>query len=169
MNFSLIVRMCKKECICYPGGINFYVFSRKRIKKIVIKVRGNVYRVTGWQICCKCKSICKYRSYEKEKKDYTSSKGDSLTFTPEDKEDAIVSMPLADYIEVGVFGEKDEDTGNENVLYLQKLKVSGINNSFDIIVDEKPVEAGIDPFNKLIDRRTSDNRKKVSEASDSSE
>ncbi len=46
---------------------------------------------------------------------------------------------------------------------LKKVKVSDINNSFDIIVDEKPVEAGIDPFNKLIDRRGSDNRKKVKE------
>ena len=113
--------------------------------------------------------VSKYRSYEKGKKDYTSSKGDSLTFTPDGKEDAIVSMPLADYIEVGVFGEKDEDTGNENVLYLKKLKVSEINNSFDIIVDQKPVEAGVDPFNKLIDRRSSDNRKKVKENSSSSD
>ncbi|MFC4634241.1 M1 family aminopeptidase [Dokdonia ponticola] len=113
--------------------------------------------------------VSKYRSYEKGKKDYKSPQGDSLTFTPEGKEDAIVSMPLADYIEVGVFGEKDETTGNENVLYLKKLKVTDINNSFDIIVDEKPVEAGVDPFNKLIDRRSSDNRKKVTENAGPSE
>jgi ABC-2 type transport system permease protein len=113
--------------------------------------------------------VSKYRSYEKGKKDYKSIQGDSLTFTPEGKDDAIVSMPLADYIEVGIFGEKDEETGNENVLYLKKLKVSDINNSFDIIVDEKPVEAGVDPFNKLIDRRGSDNRKKVTENAPSSE
>ncbi|WP_299680379.1 M1 family aminopeptidase [uncultured Dokdonia sp.] len=113
--------------------------------------------------------VSKYRSYEKGKKDYKSAQGDSLTYTPEGKEDAIVSMPLADYIEIGVFGEKDKESGNENVLFLKKLKVNEIHNSFDIIVDEKPVEAGIDPFSKLIDRRARDNRKKVSEASDSSE
>ena len=58
---------------------------------------------------------------------------------------------------------KFEETGDENVLYLQKIKVSDISNNFDVIVDQKPVEAGIDPFNKLIDRRGSDNRKKVTE------
>ena len=107
--------------------------------------------------------ISKYRSKKKGKKEYKSIAGDSLSFTPEGEEDAIASLPLADYIELGVFGEEDEETGAENVLYLKKVKVSDINNSFDIIVDEKPVEAGIDPFNKLIDRRGSDNRKKVKE------
>jgi len=108
--------------------------------------------------------VSKYRSYEKGKKDYTSIQGDSLTFTPEGKDDPIVSMPLADYVEVGVFGEKDKETGNENVLYLKKLKVNDIHNSFDIIVDEKPVEAGIDPFSKLVDRRARDNTKAYKEA-----
>jgi len=107
--------------------------------------------------------VSKYRSSGKGKKDYKSIQGDSLTYTPEGKDDAIASIPLADYIEVGVFGEKDKETGNENVLYLTKLKVSEINNSFDIIVDEKPIEVGVDPFNKLIDRRSSDNMKKVIE------
>ncbi|WP_396595907.1 ABC transporter permease/M1 family aminopeptidase [Dokdonia sp. R86516] len=107
--------------------------------------------------------ISKYRSKKKGKKEYKSIAGDSLSFTPEGEEDAIASLPLADYIELGVFGEEDEETGAENVLYLKKVKVSDINNGFDVIVDEKPVEAGIDPFNKLIDRRGSDNRKKVKE------
>ena len=107
--------------------------------------------------------ISKYRSKKKGKKEYKSVAGDSLSFTPEGEEDAIASLPLADYIELGVFGEEDEETGVENVLYLQKVKVKDIKNSFDIIVKEKPIEVGVDPFNKLIDRRGSDNRKKVKE------
>ena len=39
-----------------------------------------------------------------------------------------------------------------------------INNRFEIIVSEKPIEVGVDPYNKLIDRRSRDNRKDVSEA-----
>ena len=108
--------------------------------------------------------ISKYRSAKKGKKEYKSTLGDSLSFTPEGEEDAIASLPLADYIEVGIFGEENEDTGEENVLYLEKVKVSDINNNFDIIVDQKPTEAGVDPFNKLIDRRGSDNRKKIKES-----
>ena len=107
--------------------------------------------------------VSKYHSQKKGKKQFVSKQGDSIAYTPEGEEDAIVSLPLSDYIELGIFGEEDEETGDENVLYLQKIKVSDINNNFDVIVDQKPVEAGIDPFNKLIDRRGSDNRKKVTE------
>lgn len=107
--------------------------------------------------------VIKYRSDEKGKSVYKNRAGDSLSFTPEGKTRALKSLPLADYIEVGVFGEVDEETGKENVLYLQKIKVSEISNSFDIIVDKKPVEAGIDPYNKLIDRNSDDNRSGLSE------
>ncbi|GAL00717.1 putative membrane protein [Nonlabens ulvanivorans] len=107
--------------------------------------------------------VIKYRSNEKGKSVYKNIAGDSLTFTPEGKTKALQSLPLADYIEVGVFGEVDEDTGVEKVLYLKKLKVTEISNNFDIIVDAKPVEAGIDPYNKLIDRNSDDNRSKLSE------
>ena len=135
------------------------------------KVKGATYtKLPDGKYAVNVKGIVsKYRSYKKGKKGFKSIQGDSLTYTPEGKDDPIVSLPLADYIEVGVFGEKDEATGNENVLYLKKLKVSEINNSFDIIVDEKPVEAGIDPFNKLIDRRGGDNRNKVTENGSSSD
>lgn len=107
--------------------------------------------------------VSKYHSQKKGKKQFVSKQGDSIAYTPEGEEDAIVSLLLSDYIELGIFGEENEETGDENVLYLQKIKVSDINNNFDVIVDQKPVEAGIDPFNKLIDRRGSDNRKKVTE------
>lgn len=107
--------------------------------------------------------VIKYRSDEKGKSVYKNRAGDSLSFTPEGKTRALKSLPLADYIEVGVFGEENEETGKEKVLYLKKMKVSEISNSFDIIVDEKPVEAGIDPYNKLIDRNSDDNRSRLSE------
>lgn len=41
------------------------------------------------------------------------------------------------------------------------MKVSQIENDFTIVVDEEPMEVGIDPYNKLIDTRSIDNRKKV--------
>lgn len=103
--------------------------------------------------------VSKYRSYNKGKKNYSDNKRDSLMFAQE--KDSIYSLPLADYIEVGVFGEPDEQTGNENVLYLKKIKVEAINNDIEIIVNEQPKEVGIDPFHKLIDRNLIDNRKKV--------
>jgi ABC-2 type transport system permease protein len=63
-------------------------------------------------------------------------------------------MPLNDYIEIGVFkGKKDE----EQPLYLRKVKFTQEQNAFEIVVDEMPTRAGIDPYNKLIDRVADDN------------
>jgi ABC-2 type transport system permease protein len=63
-------------------------------------------------------------------------------------------MPLNDYIEIGVFsGKKDE----EKPLYLKKEKFTGERETFVIVVDQPPTLAGIDPYNKLIDRISDDN------------
>jgi len=68
-------------------------------------------------------------------------------------------MPLNDYIEIGVFsGKKDE----EKPLYLKKEKISEEHRTFQIMVDEKPTLAGIDPYNKLIDHNSDDNMIEVS-------
>ena len=45
--------------------------------------------------------------------------------------------------------------------YLKKHKITSINNKLSIILDKKPVEAGIDPYNKLIDTNSDDNRVKI--------
>jgi hypothetical protein len=63
-------------------------------------------------------------------------------------------MPLADYIDIGVFsGKKD----HEKPLYLKKEKLTQPQQTFEIVVDELPTRAGIDPYNKLIDRVSDDN------------
>jgi ABC-2 type transport system permease protein len=63
-------------------------------------------------------------------------------------------MALNDYIEIGVFkGAKDE----EQPLYLKKEKLTKEQNTFEILVNEEPTRAGIDPYNKLVDRIADDN------------
>ena len=63
-------------------------------------------------------------------------------------------MPLNDYIDIGVFkGKKDE----EQPLYLKKERLTKELNTFEIVVDELPTRAGIDPYNKLVDRIADDN------------
>jgi len=52
-------------------------------------------------------------------------------------------MVLSDYIDIGVFsGKKDE----EKPLYLKKEKITQANQTFEIIVDQMPTRAGIDPI-----------------------
>ncbi|MGA8762203.1 MAG: M1 family aminopeptidase [Candidatus Sulfotelmatobacter sp.] len=63
-------------------------------------------------------------------------------------------MPLADYIEIGVFSGKRNE---EKPLHLKKEKFTEEHKTFVIIVDEPPTLAGIDPYNKLIDRIADDN------------
>jgi ABC-2 type transport system permease protein len=63
-------------------------------------------------------------------------------------------MALADYIDIGVFkGAKDE----EKPLYMKREKLTQEHQRFTIVVDEQPTRAGIDPYNKLIDRIADDN------------
>ena len=70
------------------------------------------------------------------------------------------AMPLADYIDIGVFkGKKDE----EKPLSMQREKITREHQTFTIVVDERPTRAGIDPYNKLIDRIADDNMIDVSE------
>jgi len=109
-------------------------------------------------------NVQKYRSSEKGEKEFSDAEGEGLVLETDDQN--LESLPLKDYIEVGVFGKSDEsldDVRKENVLYLKKHLISEIKNNFSIIVDNKPFEAGIDPFNKLIDTDSDDNRIKVTE------
>jgi ABC-2 type transport system permease protein len=63
-------------------------------------------------------------------------------------------MALADYIDIGVFsGTKDEPTP----LYMKREKLTREHETFTITVDHRPTLAGIDPYNKLIDRISDDN------------
>ncbi len=63
-------------------------------------------------------------------------------------------MALKDYVEIGVFNGKK---GEEQPLYLKKERFTGERRTFKVIVDKAPTRAGIDPYNKLIDRVSDDN------------
>ncbi|WP_329837023.1 ABC transporter permease/M1 family aminopeptidase [Stenotrophomonas geniculata] len=69
---------------------------------------------------------------------------------------------MDDWIEIGVFANgpsgKERD---QRVLYLQRHHITSADPKITVTVDEKPDEAGFDPYNKLIDRVSDDNRRKV--------
>jgi ABC-2 type transport system permease protein len=70
---------------------------------------------------------------------------------------------LDDWIEVGVFarGPSGKEV-DEKVLYLKRHRITSGQPKLTVVVDAEPYEAGFDPYNKLIDRVSSDNRKRVS-------
>jgi ABC-2 type transport system permease protein len=63
-------------------------------------------------------------------------------------------MPLADYVDIGVFTGKQ---GDEKPLSMKREKLTQERATFTIVVDRPPTRAGIDPYNKLIDRIADDN------------
>jgi len=64
--------------------------------------------------------------------------------------------PLADYIDVGVLDAKDEP------IAIERRRFDAEETTVTMTVDRKPAKAGIDPLNKLIDRRPGDNTVAVS-------
>ncbi|NVJ86841.1 MAG: hypothetical protein HWE15_11085 [Algoriphagus sp.] len=65
-----------------------------------------------------------------------------------------------DYIDIGVFAEEDTDENGRtrvNPLYLQKYKIKPGQSTITVRVKGEPAKAGIDPYNKLIDRIPDDN------------
>jgi aminopeptidase N len=67
-------------------------------------------------------------------------------------------IPIADYIDIGIFSEKN-NLGKP--LLLQRFKITKKDNVFIFRIKEKPYQAGIDPYNYLIDRLPEDNLKKM--------
>ena len=101
--------------------------------------------------------ISKYRNDEKGKIFYGDEKRDSISYKTEKMKKPEYSVFLADSIDIGIFGEDGDK--NEIELYLKKHKINSIHNKISIILDNKPKEVGIDPYNKLIDTNSEDNRK----------
>jgi ABC-2 type transport system permease protein len=97
--------------------------------------------------------VSKYRNDDKGKRYYGETVGDTLSYQTESMKRPILSVVLSDYIELGVFGEDEEE------LYLKKYHITEINNKIKIIVDKAPKEVGVDPYNKLIDTNSNDNRR----------
>jgi hypothetical protein len=63
-------------------------------------------------------------------------------------------MAMHDLIDIGVFSGQKEHLKE---LHFGKMWITKENETLEFVVDEKPTFAGIDPYNKLIDREPEDN------------
>ncbi len=70
-------------------------------------------------------------------------------------------IPMNDWVDLGVYGKTGSD--KDTLLYFQKVKFEAGESTHTVVVQGKPVRAGIDPLNKLIDRNPGDNVTVVSE------
>ena len=76
-------------------------------------------------------------------------KGDSVGNSKE--------VPIADYVDVGVFGDRVPGQKLGALLLVKKVKITQPVTVLDFVVPTEPKKAGIDPYNKLIDRTPEDN------------
>jgi aminopeptidase N len=66
-------------------------------------------------------------------------------------------------VEIAVFARPTNGKeADEKILFSEKRRLSGTEPVLTVTVKEKPFEVGVDPYNKMIDRVSSDNRKQVS-------
>lgn len=159
-----LVNMLKEET---PDSLDYFIedmFENITLYDNRIEETGYIKNDNGTYTVDITAHVVKYRTDERGKQNFLNAAGDSLSLVVEGKRRPTLSYPLSDYIDVGVFGTEEVDgKGKETVLYLQKHKISQIENKFTITVDQEPKEVGIDPYNKLIDRNSDDNRRKVTE------
>jgi ABC-2 type transport system permease protein len=80
----------------------------------------------------------------------------------DDKGNDIPAKNMDDYIDIGVFAantNNKEGRSQVNPLYFKKHKLAYGQHTISVIVKGKPINAGIDPYAKLIDRQPNDNMK----------
>ena len=68
---------------------------------------------------------------------------------------------LSDYIDIGIFAEPIRKNNLGKPLLLKRYKVTQKDHVFVFQVKEKPYQAGIDPYNYLIDRLPDDNLMRI--------
>ena len=73
------------------------------------------------------------------------------------------NVALSDYIDVGVFAAPVSKKNLGKPLIMKRLKITDKENVFTFRTTEQPFQAGIDPYNYLVDRIPDDNLKGVVE------
>jgi ABC-type transport system involved in multi-copper enzyme maturation permease subunit len=74
---------------------------------------------------------------------------------------AETEQPMADYVDVGVFGKAPAGARLGPPLAVRRVKVTSGAARYTFVVPSAPERAGIDPYNLLIDRNPGDNTREI--------
>jgi hypothetical protein len=67
-------------------------------------------------------------------------------------------VPMNDLVDIGIFAAVEPGkSGEGKPLYVEKHRIASGAQRIEVMVDEEPARAGVDPYHKLIDRVTRDN------------
>jgi len=70
-------------------------------------------------------------------------------------------IPINDWIDIEIFGEKEAGKDGSPVLFLERRRLGTSPAAFEIVVSQRPASVTIDPYFKLIDRDRDDNVRPV--------
>lgn len=90
----------------------------------------------------------------------------TISINTKKREDDKQYIDMNDWIDLAIFVE-DENKEEQEILF-KKVHITAKENKFSFIVDKKPHSVGIDPYHKLIDRKTADNTEKFKEKKENS-
>jgi len=138
----------------YPTSLDLIAEIRKEVPDSLSSIVDDWFtRITLYD-CRAGKAVCRQLDHGRYEVDFSVSfhkfYSDSIGLETETVAD--------DYVPIGIMNE------NEEPLYYELRKINEHEKSFRIIVGEKPVYAGIDPFGILIDKDRKNNRTVVKEA-----
>lgn len=103
-------------------------------------------------------SIRKYR-VDGQRQIFRDATGDSLTYRSDETAVPVFSLPLADFVDIAIFGESAD--GKSTTLYRRQHKISEIHNVLQIVINQPPTEIWIDPDYRLIDANPGDNLERI--------
>ena len=72
-------------------------------------------------------------------------------------------VAVADHIDIGIFAAPENGKNPGKALIYKRMKITKKGNTFKFTTKELPYQAGIDPYNYLIDRVPDDNLKVIAE------
>jgi len=70
-------------------------------------------------------------------------------------------VPVDDFIDIGIFAASDNSKVLGKPLLMKRIRMNRQDSVFVFSVKEKPYQAGLDPYNYLVDRLPDDNVKSV--------
>jgi ABC-2 type transport system permease protein len=70
-------------------------------------------------------------------------------------------IPIRDLVDIGVFGDRQPGNALGKPLVVEKRWITAKETTIELVVPEEPKKAGIDPYNKLIDRAPKDNVRSI--------
>lgn len=141
-----------------PDSLQYFIDDGfKNISLYSLKVNDAHYTMNNngnYEVNVELQSM-KYYNNDQGKRYFSLPGKDSISFTPKDARKALYSLPLADYVDVGVYTKNS--LGKDSLVAVNKVRIDSIRQRFKLQSNVLPTKVAVDPYSILIDDNASDN------------